>query len=69
MPTTKRTHYAPEVYLRGFSQDGEKIWQIEKSTSIAIRTGIKNAAVITNLYTPEVEAGLAKIRKLVSQTY
>jgi len=59
MPIPKRTHYSPEVYLRGFSCSGEKIWQTDKSTNAAICTGVKNVAVIAHLYTPFVENRLA----------
>ena len=53
--TTKRCHWVPQVYLRGFASDIEKrkIWRFSKTSGDPEQKGIDKVAVRFHLYVPK----------------
>jgi hypothetical protein len=50
MPEPRKHHYLPQFYLRGFSTDGKRIYQIEKRTSHGYTCSIRDAAAIRDYH-------------------
>lgn len=46
----RKHHYLPQFYLRNFSDDGRKLWQIDKSDSNAVPVSITDIAAIRDYH-------------------
>lgn len=54
MPTRKRHHYVPQLYLSRFADDDGLLWQYERRKDEPVQVQPKDAAVEGYLYAPEV---------------
>src|SRR4030067_3218450 len=50
MSNTRKHHFLPQFYLRGFSDDGKIVIQIEKLTGRSYRCSVKDAAAIRDYH-------------------
>ncbi len=50
MSTPRKHHYLPQFYLRGFSEDGRSVFQMEKSTGRAYNCSVGDAAAIRDFH-------------------
>jgi hypothetical protein len=50
MAEPRKHHYLPQFYLRGFSQDGQSLYQIEKATARGFVASIRDIAAIRDYH-------------------
>jgi len=56
MSQPKKHHYLPQFYLRGFSQDGRSLCQIEKHTARGFVGSIKDLAAVRDYHKLDYES-------------
>jgi hypothetical protein len=52
-------HYIPQHYLKGFTDDGKRLWVFDKHDRRAFATQVKSIANQTGFYSADVESRLA----------
>ncbi len=50
MSKARKHHFLPQFYLRGFSDDGKTVLQIEKHTGRSYRCSVKDAAAVRDYH-------------------
>jgi|SRR5579871_431304 len=51
MKLSRRHHYLPQMYLRGFADDAEQVWVFDRKENTYLHQGILNTAVKKDFYT------------------
>ena len=51
MKLSRRHHYLPQMYLRGFADADELVWVFDRQHNTFIHQGILNTAVKKDFYT------------------
>ena len=51
MKLSRRHHYLPQMYLRGFADDAEQVWVFDRKENKFLHQGILNTAVKKDFYT------------------
>lgn len=51
MKLSRRHHYLPQMYLRGFANDAELVWVFDRQNNTYLHQGIINTAVKKDFYT------------------
>src|ERR1700754_2809381 len=51
MKPSRRHHYLPQMYLRGFADEAEQVWVFDRKENTFLHQGILNTAVKKNFYT------------------
>lgn len=58
---TKKQHYVPQVYLRGFSQDGKRVYPFDLKTGTSKQTPISIETICYEKYLYEIKDNNGKI--------
>src|ERR1022692_3248055 len=51
MKLSRRHHYLPQMYLRGFAYDADLVWVFDRQNNTYLHQGIINTAVKKDFYT------------------
>lgn len=51
MKVSRRHHYLPQMYLRGFADEAERVWVFDRQNNAYVHQGILNTAVKKDFYT------------------